>query len=334
MRPSGSLNNEWARLVFGWEQATERERELELILSVAPANATLIWRNAVMCWLLARLNHADGAVATWKRSTIISFKAANTLFSFSLSSSEKPPSLPLPFSRLIYSAKSSFAPVFSAGRMEVRQGVVGGKQWRQEWSRGLTISGTEVGEHGLREKQGLVSSQPLCTKPEFHQDQKPPSGVEWSAAPFPHRVSTDWHVQMKTAYKQNPNPALHAAPSAHTHAAATPHPQTLTRTAQCWASIHSLHHCCCHGYGIFQIPGMGEMTVIREGGIQNINAYKCESAGSTKSGFLVHVRCSAEELSGCLCFGRTLTQRHVDSSSPQRQVLVRKRCSCCMDISS
>lgn len=40
-----------------------------------------------MRWLLARLNHRDGAVAMWKKNTMLPFKAAKPFFS----SSEKPP---------------------------------------------------------------------------------------------------------------------------------------------------------------------------------------------------------------------------------------------------
>ena len=56
-----------------------------------------------MCWLLARLNHRDGAVAMWKNNTMRPFKAANP-FSLHL----KSPLSTLSFSPLI-SAKSSRA---------------------------------------------------------------------------------------------------------------------------------------------------------------------------------------------------------------------------------
>lgn len=86
-----------------------------------------------MCWLLARLNHRDGAVAMWKKNTMLPFKAANPfslhlkspLFTLSLSCSPSPASSPLP---------RALAPVFSAGRMEIRQrgdGETGMKGERQ-----------------------------------------------------------------------------------------------------------------------------------------------------------------------------------------------------------
>lgn len=70
-----------------------------------------------MCWLLARLNHRDGAVAMWKKNTMLPFKEANP-FSPHLKSSLSTLALPLsPSSPL----PRALAPVFSAGRMEIRQ---------------------------------------------------------------------------------------------------------------------------------------------------------------------------------------------------------------------
>ena len=71
-----------------------------------------------MCWLLARLNHRDRAVAMWKKNTMLPFKAANP-FSLLLKSplSTRSPSPALASSPL----PRALAPVFSAGRMEIRQ---------------------------------------------------------------------------------------------------------------------------------------------------------------------------------------------------------------------
>lgn len=87
-----------------------------------------------MCWLLARLNHRDGAVAMWKKNTMRPFNTANP-FSLHLKSplstlslspcTPSPASSPLP---------RALAPVFSAGRMEIRQrgdGETGMKEERQ-----------------------------------------------------------------------------------------------------------------------------------------------------------------------------------------------------------
>lgn len=78
-----------------------------------------------MCWLLARLNHRDGAVAMWKKNTMRPFKAANP-FSLHLKSPLSTLSLPLhSLSRLISSAKISRACFLSwedGNQTEGRQG--------------------------------------------------------------------------------------------------------------------------------------------------------------------------------------------------------------------
>lgn len=73
-----------------------------------------------MCWLLARLNHRDVAGAMWKKNTMLPFKAANPFF-LHLKSPLSTLSLFFPTSRASSTLPRALAPVFSAGRMEIRQ---------------------------------------------------------------------------------------------------------------------------------------------------------------------------------------------------------------------
>jgi len=100
-----------------------------------------------MCCLLARLNHRDGAVAVWKKNTMLPFKAANPFFS----PSEKPPLYSFSHSLSPHLlCQELFAPVFSSGRMELRQEG----DWKTGLKLGMTGSGTERGEFRLVEKWG------------------------------------------------------------------------------------------------------------------------------------------------------------------------------------